>query len=116
MTFPTPWTVQWWHADTGATDDAGDPTTEYTPPLDEDGVDVQVIGWAPTSMTEPNEVRVESDLDLFVPPEVSSSPADVVKLPDDPNPYDVVGYPEDYTKGPFTFAPGKVVKLRRAQS
>lgn len=114
MTFPTPYTVGWHHADPDATDAHGNPTTAYTPPLDEDGTEVAVIGWAPVAMTESGTTRVEADLDLFVPPETQSGPNDVVDLPD--GPYEVVGWVEDYTKGPFGFTPGMVVKLRRVQS
>jgi hypothetical protein len=79
---------------------------------------VKVMGWAPTQTREPTEARVESDIDLFVPPGVSAKPKDVVDLPVDKSfgVFEVVGYGEDWTKGPFGFSPGSVVRLKRVQN
>lgn len=114
MTYPTPYTVYWHTFSVGAVDARNNPTTVYTPALDETGSAVAVMGWAPTQTAEPNEVRVQADLDLFVPPTVSGGPGDVVDLPD--GAFEVVGWPEDWSNGPFGFRPGKVVKLKRTQS
>lgn len=111
MTFPTPHTVGWHTASDAAVDAEGNPATTYTPDLDEAGTQVKVIGWAPAQSTEPELGRVEHDIDLYVPPNVVARPADVVELPS--GQFEVVGEPLDWTKGPFGFAPGIVVQLRR---
>lgn len=120
--FPTPFTVGW-HTYTPPVEDAnGGIVTDgfHTPPLkDEDGNPVlgtprKVIYIAPGGSSEPNEVRVEHDIDLGVPPDFTATPQDVVDL--DGERFDVVGYPDDYTRSPWGFRPGKVVKLRRTQS
>ena len=79
---------------------------------------MKVMGWAPTRQAETTEVRVESDIDLYVPPRVTSAPGDVVDLPLDKSigQFEVVGYAEDWNHGPFQWAPGSVVKLKRVQS
>lgn len=112
MTYPTPYTVGWHTATTVQTGRGS--TTTYSPALTVAGTQVAVIGWAPTRQAETTETRVESDIDLFVPPGVSSSPGDVVDLSE--GQFEVVAYPEDWTKGPFGFTPGKVVKLKRTQA
>lgn len=118
MTYPTPHTVGWHTHTEGVVDARNNPTTVYTPLLSSPGTAVQVIGWAPTQTVEPNEVRVEADLDLFVPAGVSGGPGDVVDLPLDKSigVFEVVGWPEDWTHGPDGFQPGKVVKLKRTQA
>ncbi len=113
--FPTPY-IAYWHAYSQGAEDGhgnvGEPT--YTPPLDEEGTPTPVIFIAPGGSTEPNEVRVEHDLDIGVPPAVTATPNDVVDLPE--GQFQVVGYLADYTKGPWGFNPGKVVKLKRVES
>lgn len=117
MTFPTPYMVGWHTHSDGAEDAHGNPVTVYTPPLVDvdgdpvDGTPVAVMGWAPTRTEEPNEARIQADIDLFVPPTVTGGPKDVVDLPE--GAFEVVGWPEDWSNGPFGFTPGKVVKLKR---
>lgn len=117
MTFPTPLTVGWHTADTSGTDAEGNPATTYTPDLDEAGTVVKVMGWAPATSTEPQIGRVEYDIDLYCPPGTVCKPNDVVDLPLDRSVgrFEVVGYPLDWTKGPFGFTPGMVVQLRRVE-
>lgn len=114
MTFPTPYTVGW-HTWSAGTATARNTTTDvYTPLLTATGTQVRVHGWAPTRELEPTATRVESDIDLFVPSSVAPGPKDVVDLPI--GRFEVVGYAEDFTHGPF--APGfggSVVKLKRIQ-
>lgn len=118
--FPTPYTVGW-HTAAGESAYAG--TSSYTPPLNDgsdnavDGTPVQVMGWAPADSTEPQQARVVHDIDLYVPPGVAVTPQDVVDLPLDRSVgrFEVVGHPDDWTKGPFGFTPGAVVKLKRVE-
>ena len=115
MTFPTPHTVGW---HTASTVQSGRGTvTTLTPERDQPGTAVRVYGWAPTREFETSETRVESDLDLFVPAAVTSSPGDVVDLPLDKSfgTFEVVAHAQDWSHGPFGFAPGSVVKLKRVQ-
>lgn len=115
MTFPTLWTVGW---HTASTVQGGRGTvTTHTPTLDASGAAVKVYGWSPARQAETSETRVESDIDLYVPPTVTSRPGDVVDLPLDKSlgQFEVVGYPEDWSYGPFGYQPGSVVKLKRVQ-
>lgn len=122
MTYPTPWTVGW-HTATSGTDAHNNPTaTTFTPALGDDdapvdGAPVKVMGWAPASSVEPGINQVVYDLDLYCPPGTVVNPDDVVDLPLDRSVgrFEVVGWPEDWTKGPFGFTPGMVVQLRRIQ-
>lgn len=84
----------------------------YTPELSEPGTSVAAYGWAPTSVAEPSEDRVEADLDLFLPT-LRGAPRDVVDV--NSVQYEVVGDPEDYNHGPFGSSFGCVVKLKRTQ-
>ncbi|MCB1282348.1 MAG: hypothetical protein KDB18_12580 [Salinibacterium sp.] len=113
MTFPALWTVGWHTATAGANDRNGSPTRTYSPELDAEGTAVKVIGWGPTQTSEPAQDHALDLIDLLVPPGVTSAPGDAVDLPD--GQYEVVGHLEDFTKGPFGFVPGGVVKLRRFQ-
>lgn len=115
MTFPTPFTVGWHRFSDGTPNARNAKTAVYTPALDAEGEQVAVMGWAATVQSEPSEGRVVSELDLYVPPSVAANPRDVVDVPGEGR-FGVVAHPEDFTKGPFGFVPGKVVKLRRVQS
>lgn len=113
--FPTLFSVGWHSYSAGPLTARKTPTGVYTPALDAAGALRKVITWYPTQQSEPNEVRVESGLDLMVPPDFGPvTPRDVVDVPGEGR-FEVVGHPEDYTKGPFGFQPGKVVKLKRTQ-
>lgn len=105
-------TVGWHTYSDGATTARNTKAAVYTPPLDEDGTEVAAYGWAPTYVSESNENRSESDLDLLLPT-LRGAPRDVVDLPT--GQYEVVGDPEDFTQGPFGSAFGVVVKLKRVQ-
>lgn len=121
MTFPTPYTVGWHHHSDGDDDGYGETADIYTPPLVDvhgtpvAGAPTQVHGWAPPGArgnAEPDPERVIHDLDLFVPITVESSPKDIVDLP--VGRFEVVGWPLDYTHGPFSpgFG-GLVVRLKK---
>jgi hypothetical protein len=116
MAFPTPHTVGWHAWSEGPEDPHGNPTNVWTPPLDQPGTPTKVMGWQTSRTIEPNETRVQSDIDLLVPPGVTvGSPRDVVDIPLDKSKgqYEVVGDMEDWTTGPFGYKPGAVVKLKR---
>lgn len=117
MTFPLRYTVGWHTFSEGAADGRGNTTKTHTPALTAAGTGVKVMGWAPTRQAETSEVRVESDLDLFVPATVTSKPGDVVDVPLDKSvgTFEVVAYPDDWNHGPFGYTPGSVVKLKRVQ-
>jgi hypothetical protein len=121
--FPTPWTAGW-HTATAGTDAHNNPTnTTHTPELVDDdnnpvdGTPVKVMCWAPAESVEPGINQVVYDLDLYCPPGTVVNPDDVVDLPLDRSVgrFEVVGWPKDFTKGPFGFTPGMVVQLRRAE-
>lgn len=121
--YPTPWTVGW-HSSTAGDEDAEGNAGEstYTPELGDkdnpvDGAPVKVIAWAPATSTEPQLGRVEYDIDLYCVPGTVGKPNDVVDLPLDRSVgrFEVVGWPLDWTKGPFGFTPGMVVQLRRVE-
>ncbi len=111
MTLPARHTVGWHTVDTGAVDGEGNPVIEYLPSLDEPGTPTAVIGWATPQSTEPEIGRVIHDIDLYIQPGATSQPQDVVDLPD--GQYEVIGWPLDWTRGPFLYAPGAVVQLKR---
>jgi hypothetical protein len=97
----------------------GEPTVRntraavYTPALDTAGTAVDAYGWAPTQTSEPNEDRVASDYDLFLPT-VTGGPRDVVDIPAVGR-FEVVGNPQDWGSGPFGSRFGAVVKLKRTE-
>ena len=104
-------TVGWHTVDLGAVDAEGNPVVAYVPPLEDPGTPTTVFGWGFAQAEEPEIGRVIHDLDLFVPADVTGKPQDVVDLPE--GQYEVVGHPLDWTTGPFDYAPGKVVQLKR---
>lgn len=112
MSLPTPYTVQRLPFTAGGTDAHGNPTSGWGAP-----VDVQVHGWAPPSQdAEPNAANrdlVERDLDLYAPAGTTGGPRDRWVV--DGVVYEAVGHPEDYTKGPWQWAAGVRVNLKRAE-
>jgi hypothetical protein len=100
----------------GAGDDYNPSTAVYAPPKSQAGITKKVYGWAPVTSTEPKLAghdRVIVEIELLVPPDFTVAPQDLIDLDD--GQYEVVGWPEDWTKGPFGFVPGKVVNLRRVE-
>ncbi|MBF6333441.1 hypothetical protein [Nocardia transvalensis] len=90
--------------------EAGRLITEWTPRPEAE----PVYGWGPPQTREPKTAgydRLVVDVELFAPPTFSVKPRDRVRLAGQD--YQVIGYAEDYTHGPFGFAPGVVVNLRR---
>ena len=108
MGFPTPHTIEVRDRVDGALDAFGDEVVEWA-----DWRPMGVMGWAPTTTTEPKTVgvdRVVVDLEVFSPATVTARSQ--VRLPDG-RIFDVVGEPEDWNRGPFGYAPGYVFNLRR---
>lgn len=109
---PTPYTIQHIPHTGSGTDAHGNPVDTYGTP-----VDVAVHGWAPpTADQEPFEAgrsAVVRDLDVYLPdgsmfrPKDRASVAGVL--------YEVVGHPEDYTTGPFRWAAGWRLNLKRVE-
>lgn len=103
-----------WHThSTGAETARNTPTDVYTPDLDSVGEQRWAIGLAPVSTSEPNESRVVVRYQLLVPPNFTSAPKDVVDTP--LGRFEVDGDVEDYNYGPFGFAPGSAINLKRYQ-
>ena len=78
-------------------------------------VEVEVFGWAPPSPDA--ELRdigtgVRRDLDLYTPTGFAR-PGDHVVI--DGNRWEVIGYPEDFTHGPFGFPAGYRINLQRVE-
>jgi len=114
--FPTRFTVGLHTYSAGAGDDYNPSTPVYTPAKIAAGVSARVYGWAPVSSAEPKVVghdRVVVEMELLVPPNFAVAPQDLIDLDD--GQYEVIGWPEDYTKGPFGFTPGKVINLRKVE-
>lgn len=112
MAFPTPWTVLTHAVVEGTKNSHGNKTKTWA-----SGVEQPVYGWAPpTADLEPLEAgrtAVIRDLDVFAPSEFVVGPHDRVTV--DGDLYEVVGHPEDFNHGPFGFAPGFRVSLKRVE-
>jgi hypothetical protein len=72
-----------------------------------------VYGWAPAGTNESNASRhtVTADLELLAPPDFTLDPRDHVRILGQT--YEVQGAVEDFNHGPFGYAPGVRVNLRR---
>lgn len=93
------------------TDEYGNPVPSTT------DTEVQVYGWAPVSMAEPPEAgrsEVAWEAEIYSPEAAwSPRPSDRVLL--DGVEFEVVGYPENWNKGPFGWQPGIVVHVKRVE-
>lgn len=112
MTFPTPYTIQHEAYLPDAEDAHGNPVSGYAPP-----VDLLVHGWAPPSgNTEPFEAgrnAVLRDLDVYAPAGTVVAPQDRLVIASVP--YEVVGYVEDFTTGPWQWAAGVRISAKRSE-
>lgn len=109
---PTPWTVKR-HAFTPSTTGGYDgPGTWAT-----EGVDVAVHSWAPagadSAPSEQQRSSVIRDVDLLVPAGTESAPRDRWVVGGET--FDQVGHAEDFTHGPFGYAGGLRINLKRAE-
>lgn len=112
MTFPTPYTVETSAYQRGAVDAHGNEVQTWAAPVEQ-----RVIGWSVPNSVEPKYAgadRTIVDVELYVPPSFTIGPRDRVSLPGGWL-FEVAGYPEDYTHGPFNFRPGLVVNLVRVE-
>ena len=110
--WPTPFRVGHHVYSPGGPDRHRNPPT-YTPPRNEAGTQVPVYGWSTPSTTEPKlsgHDRVVVDVELLAP-NFTPAPQDLIDLPE--GRYEVVGVTQDYNHGPFDFAPGAVINLRK---
>lgn len=109
--YPTPWTVGV-AVFAGAVDDGfGNVTAAWADP-----VDAAVYGWAPAGTAEPDlsgRDEVTWDLDLYAPPGFPATPADRVWVGGVE--FTAVGVAEAFNSGPFGFAPGVRLRLRRIE-
>ncbi len=111
MTSPTPYTVlrEAWAPSTDAHGNESDGWAA--------AVSVAVHGWSPPSADaepfEPGRSPVVRDLDLYAPAGTAGGPRDRWTV--DGVVYDAVGYPEDFTRGPWQWAAGVRVSLKRPE-
>lgn len=114
--YPTPWTVEVLPRESDGEDPYGDTVYVYGDPVSE-----RVYGWAPPGMSTMSDGTVFDasrdgivrDLDIYVPPGFECGPRDRVVV--DGLTYDVVSHVQDFTHGPFGFAPGGVLPLKRVE-
>lgn len=120
---PTPYAVQRFPFQPGATNDYGNPVDGWADP-----VGVLVHGWAPPSADEvpfeQGRSAVVRDLDLYAPRIVECGPKDHWVIPGaasglcsehDLPCFAQEGWAQDYSTGPFVFDAGLRVQLKRVE-
>lgn len=108
--FPERFTVLHEAINPGAEDAHGNPVTAYG-----DAVEVPVYGWATPGAdqeTRSELTGVDRDLDLYCRT-AFTKPRDRVTVAGER--FTAVGYPENYNFGPFGFAPGCRINLKRVE-
>lgn len=108
--FPTPWTVQHAVYSSGGDDPHGNEEESWAQPVDR-----KVYGWGAPQSSEPKRAGAEAvvvNLELYAP---VFPVGDMDRIVVDGLAYDVIGEAEDFNHGPFGFAPGMVVNLKRAE-
>ena len=113
MTFPLSITVGWHQYSGGTTDAYGEITPVYTPPLNQAGTPVTVYAIAPATTGRhfaDGHDRVFTHKTMYAPPGLSIGTNDYIDLPE--GQYMVEGVPEDWSFGPFSWAPGVEYMLR----
>lgn len=110
--FPTPFVVQREAFVAGGVDAHGNPAEGWSTP-----VDVPVFGWSPPAADrEPFETArgaVQRDLDVYGPAGTGGAPRDRWTV--DGVLYEAVGYPEDFTHGPWLWDAGVRISLVRVE-
>lgn len=111
--FPTSWTVQILPYVAGPRDSHNNPTEGWADPIT-----VEVYGWGPPSgSSEPAESgrnAVVTEVEVYAPASVQVSARDRVLLGGDlEHTYEVIGLAEDFNHGPFGWAPGIRINLKR---
>ncbi|CAM4134719.1 Head-to-tail stopper [Nocardia ninae] len=113
MIFPTPYVVQSRRFSEGPEKDArGNLIKKWAAPFAQ-----PAIAFGPPQSAEPKLAghdRTVVELELFVPSGFVAGHQDKQTLPDG-SVWSVIGPIEDYTKGPWGFAPGGVVNLKRVE-
>ncbi|WP_396909503.1 hypothetical protein [Mycolicibacterium sp.] len=109
MTFPTPYTVGHEVFTGTGEDELGNDVETWAPP-----VNVQVIGWYASFLETLNghTSRVDSDIDLQIPPDLAVGLQDRFTLPGFEKPFEVV-FVEDDCHGFHQWRPGNVAKLKQ---
>lgn len=110
--FPTPYTVQTSEFTKSGTDSHGNPVETWADPIEQ-----RVYGWAAPNSVQPKylgQERTLVDVELYTPAGFTAGPRDRITLPDGKT-FEAIGYPEDYTHGPFNWSPGLVVNLLRVE-
>lgn len=112
MTFPATRTVQRLARVDGAQDAYGDTADAWAEP-----VDVLVHAWAPPSAdgspVEEARNAVTRDLDLYAPAGTTGAPRDRWIVGGVT--FEQVGWPEDYTNGPWSWSAGVRINLKRTE-
>jgi hypothetical protein len=110
--FPTPYRVRVYGYIGTVIDAHGNVTDEW----DDIAHEVAVHGWAPPSSDREmvgGRTAITRGLDLYAPPETPIGPQDHVEVGGVR--YEVVGYPEDYTHGPFAWQAGLRINLQTVE-
>ncbi|MFI5783498.1 hypothetical protein [Nocardia sp. NPDC051570] len=101
----------------GALDAHGNPVEVFEPALAEPGAPAWVYGWAPVASTEPalpGHTRVVTEVDLYAAPGFTPGPRDLIDLPAGlAGRFEIIGETADYSHGPFDWAPGSVIRLKK---
>lgn len=112
MRLPTPYVIEHLAHVPGGLDAHGNPVSAWAEP-----VPLPVHGWSPPSQdTEPGQANrdlVVRDLDVYAPAGTAVGPHDRVRV--EGVLYEVVGHPEDYTRGPWQWAAGVRLNLLRVE-
>lgn len=112
MSLPTPYTVAHERHVAGTKGAHGNARDTWLPP-----VDLLVHGWAPPSADatpfEPGRAAVVRDLDVYAPAGTVTAPGDRITIRG--LVYKVVGHPEDYSTGPWQWAAGVRINLKRVE-
>ena len=98
--------------DVDAVDDWGNPIESFLPPTE-----VSVYGWGPPSPDQPIRdlsTGIDHDIDLYCSKPFTQH-RDKVTLPNELEPLEAQGRPEDFNHGPFGFTPGYRIKLKRVE-
>jgi hypothetical protein len=113
MTFPALITVGWHKYSDGGTDQYGEVTPVYTPPLNQAGTQISVIAFAPRSTAHvpvSGHDRIVTDKTMYANVGCPVGTYDYIDLPE--GQYLVEGIGEDWSYGPFDWAPGVEYQLR----
>lgn len=112
MSLPTPYTLAREPYAPGGKNAHGNPRDEWLPV-----VDLLVHGWAPPSAdgtpVESGRSPIVRDLDLYAPAGTVAAPKDRITVLGVP--YLVVGYPGDFTHGPWQWKAGVRIHLKRVE-